>query len=197
MTSTPAGAPAPWHAVITRALSSCTRSTTAARMPMSASGRTPCPRLKMWPVPLPSAAPSAITWRAAASTTGQGHTHRAGSRLPWTAWSGPTRVAGRVEGHPPVHADHVGAGRGHQAEQLAGAHAEEDGRHAEVGDPFEHRPGGGQDEAAVLVGGERTRPSCRRAGRPGRRPRSGPAGRPPTWRPGGPSAGPTGRGRRA
>ena len=52
----------------------------------------------MWPVPLPSAAPSAMTWRAAASTTGQGATHRAGSKLPWTAWSAPTRVRATSSG---------------------------------------------------------------------------------------------------
>ena len=66
------------------------------------------------------------------------------------AYPGPRHV----EGHAPVHADHIRAGRGHQAEQLARAHSEENGRDAEVGDPFEDRPRGGQHEAAVLVGGE-------------------------------------------
>ena len=39
-------------------------------------------------------------------------------------------LAGDVERHPPVDADDVGAGVAHQREQLAGADAEVDARHA-------------------------------------------------------------------
>ena len=45
---------------------------------------------------------------------------------------------GLVERHPPVDADDVGAGLGHRAEQLAGADAEVDPRHAGVGQPAQH-----------------------------------------------------------
>ena len=38
-----------------------------------------------------------------------------------------------VERHPPVDPEHIGSGRHHQLEQLAGAHAEVDAGHAEVG----------------------------------------------------------------
>ena len=40
--------------------------------------------------------------------------------------------------HPPVDADHVGAGLAHQAEQLAGADAEVDPRDAELAGRGEH-----------------------------------------------------------
>ena len=46
---------------------------------------------------------------------------------------------GLVERHPPVDADDVGPGLAQQAEQLAGADAEVDARHAEVGQPGEDR----------------------------------------------------------
>ena len=58
-----------------------------------------------------------------------------------------------VERHPPVDADHVGAGVGHQAEQLAGADAEVDAGHAEVGQAGEHLPAGGQHVSARMSGG--------------------------------------------
>ncbi len=142
-----------------RVLSACTRSTTAARIPTSASGSTPCPRLNTCPVPVPSAAPRAITCRVAASTTGQGAHAEGRIQIALHGQVRSDASAGRVERHPPVDTDHVGARRGHEAEELTGAHAEKDGGHAEVRDPVEDGPRGREDELLVLVGGERTGPA--------------------------------------
>ena len=53
--------------------------------------------------------------------------------------------------HPPVDADHVGAGLPHQAEQLAGADAEVDPRDAELAGGGEHLGGVRHHVAAVVV----------------------------------------------
>ncbi len=66
--------------------------------------------------------------------------------------------AADVQGHPPVDAHHVGAGLGEQAEQLAGAHAEVDAGHVEVGQPGEDATAGGQHRPPVVVGGQGPRP---------------------------------------
>ena len=52
----------------------------------------------------------------------------------------PDPAPGLVERDPPVDADHVGAGVAHQREELAGADAEVDAGHAEVGDALEAPP---------------------------------------------------------
>ena len=46
-----------------------------------------------------------------------------------------------------------------RGQQLTGAHAEEDGRHPEIGDALEDGPGGGKREAGVLVWRQRTGPA--------------------------------------
>ena len=88
--------------------SAWTRSTSAARMPGSVSGSTPWPRLKMCPGSVPA---RSRTSRASVATASKGARQTAGSRLPCTARSGPTRRPGVVERDPPVDADDVGAGR--------------------------------------------------------------------------------------
>ena len=84
-----------------------------------------------------------------------------GSRLPWTASPGPDPAPGLVERHPPVDPDHGAPGRGHRGQQLAGAHAEQDGGHARVGvgQLGEQPAGGGQDQLAVVAGGEDAGPA--------------------------------------
>src|SRR5438309_9502378 len=56
---------------------------------------------------------------------------------------------GPVEGHPPVDADDVGASLGEQLEQLTGADPEVDAGNAEVLEPGEDSPGGGEHGAPV------------------------------------------------
>ena len=65
----------------------------------------------------------------------------------------PHPAPGLVEGHPPVDPDDGAAGRGHRGQQLAGAHAEEDGGHAGmgVGQLGEEPAGGRQHQLAVVV----------------------------------------------
>ncbi len=61
-------------------------------------------------------------------------------------------MPGLVEGHPPVDADHRAPAPGHGAQQLAGAHPEQDGGDAGVarGQLGEDAPGGRQDQLAVV-----------------------------------------------
>jgi len=72
-----------------------------------------------------------------------------GSRLPWSALPGATRRAASSSGTRQST---------HQPEQLAGAHAEVDPRHAVSGHRVEHRGTGGHDMAAVVPGRERADP---------------------------------------
>ncbi len=62
--------------------------------------------------------------------------------------------SGRVQRHPPVHSDDLRAGLGHEAEQLAGADAEEDAWHSQGVDGLEHPSGRWQREPCVLGRGE-------------------------------------------
>ncbi len=141
-----------------RVVSRCTTSTTASKIPGSVSGSTPCPRLKMWPVPVPSSARPK---------------HLADGVLddrPWGEAPGGVQVslhgvvradspAGLVEWHPPVDPHDVRAGIGHLSQQLSRADAEQDGRDPEVGNAREDGAGRRQREAGVLVGRQRSRPA--------------------------------------
>src|SRR5207247_411869 len=82
------------HATIA-AVRSWTSSTSLPSEAGSVWGRTPCPRLKMWPG-LPPA--RARTSRAAASTRSHGPSSTAGSRLPWTPRPSPTSAQPRSSG---------------------------------------------------------------------------------------------------
>ena len=76
-------------------------------------------------------------------------------------------LSGLAERHPPVDADHVGAGLGEQAEQLAGANTEVHAGHVEVGQLGEDPLGGGQHVAAVVGGREGAGPGIEQLHRPG------------------------------
>ena len=157
MTRTPTGALRIAHP---RVLSACTRSTTAARIPTSASGSTPCPRLKTCPVPSRRRRRRASTCRVAASTTGQGAPRRGPDpNCPARPGRGPTRRRASSSGTRQSTPTTSEPGGGHEAEELTGSHAEEDGGHPEVGDPVEDGPRGREDELLVLVGGERPGPA--------------------------------------
>ncbi len=60
--------------------------------------------------------------------------------------------AGLVERHPPVDAEHLGTGSGHERQQFAGSHAEMD-----AGDPEGPQPGEdlgrGREHVSLVVGG--------------------------------------------
>ncbi len=71
-----------------RAETSWTRSTTRVRTSGSVSGRTPWPRLKMWPG---AARPSSTICRTLRASGSQGANSRAGSRFPCTAYRPPSR----------------------------------------------------------------------------------------------------------
>ena len=127
--------------------SAWTSATTCSRMAGSVSGRTPCPRLKMWPGAEPA---RRSTSRVSASATAQLARHRAGSRFPWTATPGPTRRRASSRGTRQSTPTTVAAGLGHQRQQLTGAHAEEDGGcpRVRLGQLGEEPPGGGRTSSS-------------------------------------------------
>ena len=101
---------------------------------------------------------SASTARARRRPPATGRGTRPGRGCP--AAPCPARpVRGRAERRAPVDADDLGAGLAHEAEQLAGVHAEVDAGHAEVGQPANTRRAGGQHEPAVVGGRERAGPA--------------------------------------
>ena len=105
----------------------------------------------MCPVPVPSAARASTVPRRVLDD-GPGREAERGVEVSLHRMALPDAAARLVEGDAPVDADHVGPRRAHEPEQLAGADAEEDRGHAQVGDPLEHGAGGGEGEAGVLVG---------------------------------------------
>ena len=122
--------------------------------------------MKTWPG---AARPAARTARVRSATTSHGANsdRRVEVALQRAVRADP---AGRlVQRHPEVDADHVGAGLAHQPEQLTGADAEVDARHAQLADRGQHR---GRVRLHVARGSRR---------RAARRPRSRTAA--PRWRP--------------
>ena len=155
----------------------CTRSTTAPRMAGSVSGRTPWPRLKMCPVPGRRGAGEHRPGRVLDDGPGGEAQRGVEVALHGTARrrrAGAASSSGTRQSTP----THVGAGRGHQPEQLAGADAEVDAGHAR-GRPGRRAPRGWPaGRSRAYSSGESVPPSCRRAGRPAHRPPPGPAARP-------------------
>ena len=112
--------------------------------------------------------PSSRMRRTSASITAERANSTAGSRLPWT---GVGRCGGPpVERRAPVDADDVGAGLAHRRQQLAGADAEVDPRHAGVGDAPRARARSAAARSAGSPPRTARRPRSRTAG-----PRSTPA----------------------
>ena len=119
----------------------------------SVRGRTPCPRLKMWPGP--------------ARRHGRGSSRGCGlDALPRPEQDGrvevalhaavvPDRLPALVERDPPVEADHVAARRRHRRQQRRGARAEVDRRRVDRGEDL-RRPR--RDELLVVGGRERADP---------------------------------------
>ena len=105
----------------------------------------------MCPVPVPSCGAGQHRARRVLDD-GPGREAERGVEVPLYRMARPDAAARLVERDAPVDADHVGPRRAHEPEQFTGAHTEEDGGHAEVGDPLEHGAGGGKGEAGVLVG---------------------------------------------
>ena len=153
--------------------SACTSSTTRSRIAGSVSGRTPWPRLKMWPGWSPACSSTA---RVSAVDHVPGGQAQGGIEVALDGDAGSDPSPGLVEGDPPVHAHHRAAGLGHRRQQLAGADAEEDGGHVRVGRrpaPRRARRVAGSTNSSVVARGRGCRPNCRRPGR--QRPRR-PAG---------------------
>ena len=109
--------------------SSWTMSTSARTWSTGVSGRMPWPRLKMWPGPAARRA-SRIALRPRGGSRRRAASSTAGSRLPCTATSWPSRAHVGAELDAPVEADHVAARLAHERQQRRGAGAEVDDRHA-------------------------------------------------------------------
>ena len=135
---------------------SCTRSVSRARMSGSVSGSTPWPRLKTWPGRA-SRARSRIA-RARGSTTSQPASSTDGVEVALQRLAAADPARRLVERDPPVDADHVRARLAEQAEQLAGADAEVDARHAGRGERGEDPPGVRQDRVPVVLGADHADP---------------------------------------
>ena len=132
----------------------------------------PIPRLNTCPGRPPLASRTART--AAATVSQSPARHTAGSRLPCTAHLGAQPAPGPFQRHPPVDAHHVGPRLVHRLQQLAGADAEVDAGHAQVGQPAQHLAGGGQHVAAVVGRAEHARPRVEQLHRGRPRPHLGP-----------------------
>ena len=70
----------------------------------------------------------------------------------------PDSATGLGQRQPPVHADHLGAGRTHQAEQLRGADAEVDPRHPGISQRLQHAGRVRLRVSAVVLGTEAAGP---------------------------------------
>ena len=64
-----------------------------------------------------------------------------------------------IEGLPPVEADHIGAGRGHFAQQARGLHAKVDHRHAHLLNRAHQALGGLEGVLAIVGEAERADPT--------------------------------------
>ena len=104
-----------------------------------------------------------------APATSQHVAHRGLGRTPARRHDGGIQVALQpdVGGHPapssvergaPVHADHLGAGRGDHVEQLGGVHPEVDAWDAGIGERRQHLGARRQHEALVVLRAERAGP---------------------------------------
>ena len=136
----------------------------------SVSGRTPWPRLKMCPS---AARPSATIRRTSASMTGQSASSSAGSRLPCTTAPGPSRRAASSSGTRQSTPTTSAPAARIDVEQLAGADAEVDPRHAGVGERVEDRAAVRQHVTLVVGRGQRAGPRVEQLDRRRARPRSG------------------------
>ncbi len=95
------------------------------------------------------------------STSGSvsGSTPHGGVEVPLHGDSAAEALTSDVDGHPPVDADDVGSGVGHERQQLAGVDAEVDGRHVEIGKAVEDFGAGGQHAPLIVVGAEGAGPA--------------------------------------
>ena len=82
---------------------------------------------------------------------------------------GPDPTGRLRQGHPEVDAHHVGSCLAHRGKQLAGADAEVDTRHVEIGDRGEHRRRVRQHVAPVVGLGQRAGPRVEQLHRRGPR----------------------------
>ena len=128
---------------------SCTRSTTSLSFPGSVSGRTPWPRLKMWPFAALGGVEDGVGLGQQGRVVGEddGRVEVALEDLVRQA------LRGLVERDAEVDAADFGAGLGHRFEQVPGADAEVDARHG-LRDARERGGGVREHEAAVVGLGE-------------------------------------------